>query len=260
MINHRQGATGNAPLPDDTSAEETGTALLPEPDMTALADDADPEALADRAAQWRAVGAAWREHAGELTAQAAGIEAAARAQAEEIIQAGRKRAALVSGEAAALARDASEVTERARILSVAARHRAQAIAAAGQLAVLEAELQRARETITEADAELPRLQAERDDVNRHLAAARQAGDLDAMTGRKTRLSAIEDLISTVTARRDTARATASRLRKPGGPLDSARNATSAGGSVTQVLDRFFHDRPGALERNLARSARQARGW
>jgi len=241
--------------------EEAGTALLPEPDMTEIGDDAGPEVIAGRAAQWRDAAAAWQERAGELSAEAEAIMAAAQAKADEVLASGRRAAALVSGEASALAREAGEMTERARILGVTARHRQEAVTAGERLAVLQAELESAQETVADADAALPGLQATRGEVVAALEAARLAGDLDGMTALKVRLAAVEDLAATVTARRDAARAARNRLRAPGGPLDVAgREAANPADRVTSVLDRFFPDRPGAAARNLARSAQQARGW
>jgi hypothetical protein len=210
--------------------------------------------------------AAHRQAAGD----AAGRAARDRAEAEQLLAAARAEAARIIGEAEAAARpltdaaaiadrDSAELTVRAQWLGSAAAEAVKAEEADARAKALEDE----RADLSGRQAELGRrlatLAAERRDLEPQLGAARDSGDLDAMTSIRNRLDSIRDLEATLQAQRapligrvaeigdGTETLATHPLLQALPPLARARqDARQARYTLRRILNDAFPDRPEAV--------------
>jgi hypothetical protein len=229
---HRAGRAGplippgSVTAPPATPAPETAPVAAPpvpvvdipvdtsdNPDTeTALTDDATPEEIAAAAGRFRRASELARDRAERDRAAAESILETARAEADQIIADAKAKAGPLTETATGAEQAATAIDKRARMLSMAADRAAKADASAARVEALEDE----RETLTELDTELGSrrraLGTELRDLEAQLAVARDAADLDAMTGLRNRIDSIRDVEAALDAQQ---RRTAGRLQAIG---------------------------------------------
>jgi vacuolar-type H+-ATPase subunit I/STV1 len=173
----------------------------PETDEALTDSPAEPGGFADAAGaailgaeEARTRGTLAREEAQERVS-------AAQSEAARIIRDAEAEARKLIAQATAADREASELEERGGYLRHAAQLEDQAGEADRRVADLEAEQVRLADQVATLDERLTGLDADRDDVQHQLSAARDTGDLDAITQAQGRLAAIADLAATLTTRR-----------------------------------------------------------
>jgi chromosome segregation ATPase len=162
---------------------------------------AGPAGLADEAAAATADAEETRTRAARTRAEAGELLSAAQAEAARIVREAEEAGRKLTTEAAAADREAAGLEERAGHLRHAGQLEEHAGEADERVADLEAERARLAEQAATLDGKLTGLDTDRQDAEHALTAARDAGDLDAITQAQARLTAINDLAPILTARR-----------------------------------------------------------
>lgn len=235
-------------IPDNADAD---------PDTaTALTEDASADDVAAAVARFRRAAGLARHRAERDQAGADRILEAARTEAARIMGDAEAAVQPLARSAATAGHAAGALGERARLLHRAA----EAAVTAGQAEALRAALEDEHERLTARAAELGKrrgdLAAQQRALEAELAAAREAGDLDAMGPLRTRAGSVADLDADLKAQQAPVQ---ERLAEIGTgdetfeshpllpPLAEARRqAAMRRSAVEQALDAVWPDRPHAV--------------
>jgi chromosome segregation ATPase len=230
------------------------------PDVTTpLTDNATAEDIAAAVGRFRRGAQLAADRAEHGQAEAQKVLEAAQAEVEKIIARAEAEARPLTDKASGDAKRAAQLIERSRLLNRAAQAAVTAERAQADFRALKDE----RDQLAEKHAELGQrrtaLGAERRGLEAQLAAARETGDLDAITTVKARLAAIEDLDGTLQAQQAPMQQRMAELgtgeetfsthpalkRLP--PLASARDhASNRRSEVFGPLNDAFPERPEAV--------------
>lgn len=199
---------------------------------------AQVQELRDQAAQLRA--------AQETTFAGAQAEAdRLRAEAESVLTEGRNKAARLMAEAANAERSAEPVEKRAVLLEAAEMLETAIPAAEARVVELYGEAEELGETITSLTTRLTKLGEDREEIAVELAAARQAGDVDGVVAARTRIAAVDEVVTELTSQQ---RAAQERVVAIGAPDDDRELGKAAELVVKmrtqqrQVLNELHPDR------------------
>lgn len=209
--------------------------LYDDPDTPATLDPAEAQRLAEQAAAQRVTAGKNRADADELLAKA-------RAQAQRITQDAEQRARELRAQATACEQRAQEREERANLMREALRLQGQVQDATDLCVELRDEHAELTAAADDLDTRIAALEDSRRAVQAESDQARGAGDVDALTAARTRMGALGEIISEVTARRDAARDRIAQIIAPGGTglladaVAAAQRALSRHGGALDQLD------------------------
>jgi hypothetical protein len=233
-----------------------------------------PTDLAAAAEYDRLMAADLRERASLSRAGAEARETAVRQEAARSVADAVAARSETDRQAAATDRQAAALEQRGQHLAHAADLETRAEDAERQTDALADERDRLTAEMADLDGKLARLSADKDQLATELTAARESGDLDAITAVRNRIASCEDLAATVTSLRATALARAEAIGDgddPGGELaDATATASARRAELRRVLntafpdrreavaDRLMNDLQGALKGNLERIAEEGK--
>ena len=209
-----------------------------------------PDDLAGAAEQLRAEAEAARGRAFEAITEAERRLTAAHLEAAQLVETAQGEAHDLNTEARAASRQADGLEQRAAWLDNAVAEQARTGQADQRVSALETERDQQAEVVAQTTARLAQLTDQRSDVEEQLAAAREAGNVEAITDLRGRLGGIDDLAATLTSQRATAQ---DRLGQLGdgehrGELAEARRAAAASrAAASRILRDVFPDSAEAVE-------------
>jgi chromosome segregation ATPase len=203
----------------------------------------------EQAADLRAAAAKLRTDAEQARTEAAALVQRARAEAQRLVTDAEQQAATLTGGLRTAESRAGRLDERASHLEYADVLRDQIEDARQQAARLTAEGEALKEQRTTLAERLTALGTHREEVAEQLDTARNAGDVGAVSGARTELSAIDDVTAVLTGQRDAA---LTRLQAIGGSgegrgelPDAEARAAAADAELRRVLNTLDPSRPEA---------------
>lgn len=177
-----------------------------------------------QAEQIRAQAAQLRAEGQDVLAQAQAEADRLRAEADRVLVEGRNKSARLNGEASNVERSAEPIQQRAMLLQ-AAEELVTAIPAAEQRVVtLYSEAESLGEQIESLATRLDKLGEDREEIAVELAKARQVGDVDGVVTARTRMQAVDEVVTELTGQQ---RAAQERVIAIGAPDDGAELGKAA---------------------------------
>lgn len=226
----RKPGSANPPQPTET----------PEPAQAADSPQAPTET--EQAAELRARAAQLRR--GALEARTAAGEAFTAAQAEAARTVAEARQAVTDAGTGCRRADydAKQFEERAQMLTDATMFSERLRAAEEEVVDLVAEIGEISGHIASHNQQLADLGEQREDTTAALAAARDAGNVQAVTDHRQRMASIDEVVTAVTSKRDAAQAALNSIGDPDGrgtlaaALTRAQSAAAERRRILNLLD------------------------
>lgn len=188
----------------------------------------------DSSEQLQAQAAELRIKAAQARTDRDTVLAQAQQEADRILAEARVHANTLWQEAAVADRQAEPLELRAGLLNHRDQVRAQVPAAQQHVVHLVQEADELAKQIEALQQRLGELGQERENVGVQLAAARESGDVDAVTERRTRMTAVDEVISALTSQRQVAEDRLVKIGDPDGIGELGKAATAVLGLQNQL--------------------------